>query len=150
MTEWKTTVHISASSQSSIAAQQKIVLADGSLCSRQQSGGGEGGMGGGGWGVPLCSPSELTQIVPISASIYTVFHSVIFNSVIGLISSEFKNLALDGSKLNICTLLARGGRAFLDLRSRAPAFPCSWHFRNAGMQILYRTAGTRNAKKQER
>ena len=40
MTEWKTTVHISSSSQSSIAAQQKIVLADGSLCSRQQSGGG--------------------------------------------------------------------------------------------------------------
>ena len=36
MTEWKTTVHILASSQSSIAAQQKIVLADGSLCSRQQ------------------------------------------------------------------------------------------------------------------
>ena len=36
MTEWKTTVHISASSQSSIAAQQNIVLADGSLCSRQQ------------------------------------------------------------------------------------------------------------------
>ena len=42
MTEWKTTVHISSSSQSSIAAQQKIVLADRSLCSRQQSGGGEG------------------------------------------------------------------------------------------------------------
>ena len=28
MTEWKTMVHISASSQSSIAVQQKIVLAD--------------------------------------------------------------------------------------------------------------------------
>ena len=36
MTEWKTTVHISSSSQSSIATQKKIVLADGSLCSRQQ------------------------------------------------------------------------------------------------------------------
>ena len=36
MTEWKTMVHISASFQSSIAEQQKIVLADGSLCSRQQ------------------------------------------------------------------------------------------------------------------
>ena len=84
MTEWKTTVHISSSSQSSIAAQQKIVLADGSLCSRQQSGGGEGGewgVGGGAWHGPPCSPSALTQIVPISASIYTVFHSVIFNSV---------------------------------------------------------------------
>ena len=34
MTERKTVVHISASSQSSIAAQKKIVLADGSLCSR--------------------------------------------------------------------------------------------------------------------
>ena len=43
MTEWKTTVHISSSSQSSIATQQKIVLADGSLCSRQQSGGEGGG-----------------------------------------------------------------------------------------------------------
>ena len=40
MTEWKTTVHILSSSQSSIATQHKIVLADGSLCSRQQSGGG--------------------------------------------------------------------------------------------------------------
>ena len=41
--------------------------------------------GGGGWGrcwrLAPCAPSELTQIVPISASIYTVFHSVIFNSV---------------------------------------------------------------------
>ena len=77
--------YISSSSQSSIAAQQKIVLADGSLCSRQQSGGGEGGewgVGGGAWHGPPCSPSALTQIVPISASIYTVFHSVIFNSVI--------------------------------------------------------------------
>ena len=56
MTEWKTTVHILASSQSSIAEQQKIVLADGSLCSRQQppyvgveeeeEGGGEWGVGG--------------------------------------------------------------------------------------------------------
>ena len=36
MTEWKTTVNISASSQSSIAGQQNIVLADGCLCSRQQ------------------------------------------------------------------------------------------------------------------
>ena len=34
MTEWNTTVYISASSQRSIAAQQNIVLADGSLCSR--------------------------------------------------------------------------------------------------------------------
>ena len=79
MTEWKTTVHISASSQSSIAALQKIVLADGSLCSRQQSGGGEGG---GGWRVPPYSLSALTQIVPISASINSLFHSVIFNSVL--------------------------------------------------------------------
>ena len=31
--------------------------------------------------VPPCSPSTLMQIVPISAYIYTVFHSVIFNSV---------------------------------------------------------------------
>ena len=71
-------MHISSSSQSSIAAQQKIVLADRSLCSRQQRGGGEGG----GQSVSPCSPSALTQIVPISASIYTVFHSVIFNSVV--------------------------------------------------------------------
>ena len=55
-TEWKTMVHISASSQSSIAAQQKIVLADGSLCSRQQPpyvGVEEeerGGVGSGEWG----------------------------------------------------------------------------------------------------
>ena len=41
-----------------------------------------GGWGvGGGWRVPPCANSALTQIVPISASIYTVFHSVIFNSV---------------------------------------------------------------------
>ena len=39
----ETTVHISSSSQSSIAPQQKIVLAYRSLCSRQESGGGEGG-----------------------------------------------------------------------------------------------------------
>ena len=37
---------------------------------------------GGGWGVPPCAPSALTQIVPISASIYTVFHSVIFNPLV--------------------------------------------------------------------
>ena len=41
-----------------------------------------GGSGGGGRRGPPCSPSALTQIVPISASIYTVFHSVIFNSVV--------------------------------------------------------------------
>ena len=40
---------------------------------------------GGEWGGqcgPPCSPSALTQIVPISASIYTVFHSVIIYSVV--------------------------------------------------------------------
>ena len=62
MTEWKTTVHILSSSQSSIAAQQKIVLADGSLCSRQQSGGGEGvaisGQFGSQGALPLCCLSE--------------------------------------------------------------------------------------------
>ena len=42
---------------------------------------GEGG-GGGARQVPPCTPSTLTQIVPILASIYTVFHSVIFNSVV--------------------------------------------------------------------
>ena len=48
MTEWKTIVYILSSSQSSIATQHKIVLADGSLCSRQQSGGGlKGGSRGG-------------------------------------------------------------------------------------------------------
>ena len=36
---------------------------------------------GGGECGPPCSTSGLTQIVPISASIYTVFLSVIFNSV---------------------------------------------------------------------
>ena len=47
-----------------------------------------GGGGGGEWGVEgglrvlTCAPSALTQIVPISASIYTDFHSVIFNSVL--------------------------------------------------------------------
>ena len=48
MTEWKSTVYISASSQRSIAAQHKIVLADGSLCSRQQIVEEEGGGGVGG------------------------------------------------------------------------------------------------------
>ena len=44
--------------------------------------GGEGVVEGGGGRVLPCAPSALTQIVPISAaSIYTVFHSVIFNSV---------------------------------------------------------------------
>ena len=50
-----------------------------------RSGGGEGrgeSGDGGACCVPPCSPSALTQIVPISASIYTVFHSVIFNSVV--------------------------------------------------------------------
>ena len=43
---------------------------------------------GGEWGVvgarcvPPCVPSPLKQIVPISASIYNVFHSVIYNSVV--------------------------------------------------------------------
>ena len=37
---------------------------------------------GGGRRVQPCAPSALTQIVPKSASIYTVFHSVIFNFVI--------------------------------------------------------------------
>ena len=46
----------------------------------EENGGGSGEWGGG-WHVPPCSPSVLTQIVPISASIYTVFHSVILNSV---------------------------------------------------------------------
>ena len=146
MTEWKTTVYIWASSQRSIAAQQKIVLADGSLCSRlcrnrvaakilvfrnfakflhinqfcvlqnfpqiswnfakfkqnsskfhvsrnlnnavsqqpyveveEEEGGGSGE-----WGarrIPPCAPSLVNQIVPISPSIYNVFHSVIYNSV---------------------------------------------------------------------
>ena len=35
----------------------------------------------GGRRAPPCAPSALTQIVPVSASIYPVFHSVIFNSV---------------------------------------------------------------------
>ena len=39
MTEKKTTVHILSLSHNSIAAQQKIVLADGSLCSRQEGAG---------------------------------------------------------------------------------------------------------------
>ena len=46
---------------------------------------GEGGGGGGLWVCRLilpCAPSLLTQIVPISASIYNVFHSVFYNSVI--------------------------------------------------------------------
>ena len=33
---------------------------------------------GGGRRVPPCAPSPLKQIVPISASIYNVFHSVIY------------------------------------------------------------------------
>ena len=36
--------------------------------------------GGAGWYSPG-APSVLTQIVPYSSSYYTVFHSVIFNSV---------------------------------------------------------------------
>ena len=40
----------------------------------------EGGSGGGRLVLP-CAPSPLTQIVPISASIYNVFHSVFYNSV---------------------------------------------------------------------
>ena len=83
------TVRISSSSKSSIATQQKIVLADGSLCNRQQSGEGEGGgVGGGARRVSPCSHFALTQIVPMLASIYTVFHSVIFNSV-GFYRFEF-------------------------------------------------------------
>ena len=49
-----------------------------------RGGGGRGGGGvgsGGGRHVLPCAPSMLTQIVPISASVSTVFHSVIFNSV---------------------------------------------------------------------
>ena len=98
MTEWKTTEHISASSQSSIAAQQKTVLADGSLCSRQQTVYvGEGVAAkiivfvilqnfrkifNFMFRVPPCAASAPMQIVPISASIYTVFNSVLFNSVL--------------------------------------------------------------------
>ena len=82
MTEWKSTVYISASSQRSIAAQHKIVLADGSLCSRQQIVEEEGGeWGGGGRRVPPYAPSPLKQIVPLSASINNVFYSLIYNSV---------------------------------------------------------------------
>ena len=64
---------ISSSSQSSIAAQQTGVCAADSRVEEEK--------GGGGQRVPLCSPSALPQIVPIAASIYTVFHSVIFHSV---------------------------------------------------------------------
>ena len=41
MTEWKTTVHILSSSQSSIAVQQKIVCAADSQEWRRRRGGGE-------------------------------------------------------------------------------------------------------------
>ena len=54
------------------------------LCRNRGGGGGEGvGSGGGGGAarIPPCAPSPLKQIVPISASIYNVFHSVIYNSV---------------------------------------------------------------------
>ena len=49
---------------------------------RRSRGGGEGVGSGGGRRVPPCAPSPLKQIVPISASIYNVFPSVIYNSVI--------------------------------------------------------------------
>ena len=45
--------------------------------SEEEEGGGTGGEGG---GLPS-APSPLTQIVPNSASIYSVFHSVNYNSV---------------------------------------------------------------------
>ena len=77
MTEWKTTVHILDSSQSSIAEQQKIVLADGSLCSRQQPPYVEMEEGGGAVRTALRTLSADADC----ASIYTVFHYVIFNSV---------------------------------------------------------------------
>ena len=41
----------------------------------------EGGDWWGGRGPPYSAPSPLTQIVPNSASIYSVFHSVNYNSV---------------------------------------------------------------------
>ena len=52
-----------------------------------------GGSGewGGGRCLPHCAPSALTQIVPILASICTVFHSVIFNSVVVWNSVEVLN-----------------------------------------------------------
>ena len=48
----------------------------------EEKGGGVGS-GGGFWSIPPCAPFPLKQIVPtgISASIYTVFHSGIYNSV---------------------------------------------------------------------
>ena len=46
---------------------------------RRRKGGGVGSEGG---ASAYSVPSVLTQIVPILASIYTVFHSVIFNSVV--------------------------------------------------------------------
>ena len=82
--------YISASSQRSIAAQQKIVFADGNLHNavlqqpyiwRSRGGGGGGGCGGGQC-VPPSAPFPLKQLVPISASIYNVFHSVIYTSVV--------------------------------------------------------------------
>ena len=42
-----------------------------------------------------CAPSALRQIVPISASIYTVFHSVIFNSVV---CPQGEYISIDGIK----------------------------------------------------
>ena len=46
----------------------------------------KGGTGEEGGGLPS-APSPLTQIVPNSASIYSVFHSVNYNSVDSVMSS---------------------------------------------------------------
>ena len=53
--------------------------------------------GGAGWYSPG-TPSALTQIVPYSSSLYTVFHSVIYNSV-ALIKYELK---LSHNAASIC------------------------------------------------
>ena len=46
----------------------------------------EGG-GGGSWRYSPGAPSALTQIVSFSSSLYTVFHSAIYNSV-GVVSAK--------------------------------------------------------------
>ena len=83
--------------------------------------------------VPHCVPSALTQIVHISASIYTVFHSVIFNSVV---VAQSVMSATDTLGHRNVQYVARVGNSLIgfwsikksDLIKKNVFFVCFWQF----------------------